>query len=234
MPRPRKYVAQLAKVLEVALHGVADLDFWTRRSAADGVRPTAADGSAQLVLTAVDAKWMRMPFRELSVSLHVQGELNAVPQDGIYLPQAFNSSRLLAFCERTFFRTPYDPANIQIDACFPFSIDVRTKDGDRLFARATDGVTRKLASATEESWEGPIYLPRTDGTPTDCGEFFWAKLAGCTECYPCAPSDTVVFDTSREDSIFAWLSESHFVAREWRIRQRAIHARSKTLPCNQA
>ena len=49
MPRvkPVKYIAQLAGVGELALHGAADLDWWRAHLAGEGYEPVEADGAAQ-------------------------------------------------------------------------------------------------------------------------------------------------------------------------------------------
>ena len=45
--KPVKYIAQLAGVGELALHGAADLDWCRAHPAGEGYEPVEADGAAQ-------------------------------------------------------------------------------------------------------------------------------------------------------------------------------------------
>jgi hypothetical protein len=58
MKSPPKYVAEIRQVQEVALHGWADLGFWSDRLRPQGLDAVSDDNRAQLVLTAVAARWM--------------------------------------------------------------------------------------------------------------------------------------------------------------------------------
>ena len=102
-----KYAAFVEHVKEVTLYGTADLDFWTKQSASEGLRPSINNGQAEVLIGATDLKWRGFRFREFTLSIGTQPDRATDPRSGFYLPQAFNSSRLFAFSERALFKTPY-------------------------------------------------------------------------------------------------------------------------------
>jgi hypothetical protein len=141
----------------------------------------------------------------------------------MYLVQAFNTSRLLSWCERAFFRTPYRHGQVTLVRDEPVSFGLRRQDAVVL------GVERRSGGAAEqildETWEGPIYLPARAGK----GELFYARLAGRTEVYPWSESgDVLTLNPSLGDIPVAALADSGFCPHQWRIRRHASHARSKT------
>ncbi len=138
MKYPPRYVAEIRQVREIAVHGLADLGYWSDRLQPQGLDPVSDDSRAQLVLTAVAAKWMGSRFRELSIGVLARAQWNVGHEEGIYLAHAFNSSRLLAFCERTLFRTPYFHADIRLDAGLPLSITVASSKQKLLEVKMQD------------------------------------------------------------------------------------------------
>ncbi|RIK14702.1 MAG: hypothetical protein DCC51_15530, partial [Anaerolineae bacterium] len=100
------YISTITGVREVALTGTADLASWSARLRAMNLVPYNDNGRASLLLTAIEARFRGIPFREMSISVVVSDDGGA-NVGGAYLAHAFNSSRLLAFAERAFFRTPY-------------------------------------------------------------------------------------------------------------------------------
>ena len=229
MNEPPKYVAEIRHVHEVALHGSADLACWTDRLQEQGLRPITENDRAQVVFTAVSAKWMGIPFRELSFGVLVRADWHIGYDQGIYLVHAFNSSRLFAFCERTFFRTPYYHSNVRIDASLPVSITAASNTQKLLEAKMRCDMEREAISSANESWEGPIYLPSELGDPSDSHRFFWARLAGQTQSYPFDGEDTAEFYPAKVHQVLGWLLETDFRAERWSRRTDAVHARSKTI-----
>lgn len=98
------YAADIDNVKEVTLHGTADLSFWEAVLQKENLFPYHEADKAVLLLSAIDAKWRRFNFREFVIAVGVCLSENGASLDGYYLPRAFNSSKFLAFSERTFFR----------------------------------------------------------------------------------------------------------------------------------
>src|SRR5262249_27784132 len=144
-----KWAAELAHVREVSLLGTADLPFWQGRLEAEGLRPAARDGRAAVLLIAADARFMGIRFREMSVSVQVVPPEGGALRDAAYLVGAFNSSRLLAFCERVFFSTPYRHGDVHLSASLPASIRVADKGGAGFRAEMGTGTPGEPAA---EGW----------------------------------------------------------------------------------
>lgn len=148
-----------------------------------------------MMLIAAEGVFHGIRFRELSISVE-QGEREAL------LLQAFNSNRFFAWCERTFFHTPYVHAGVQVQT-EPPSIAV----GDLIRAEMLG--PREPASAGEESWIGTVHLPRQ--------RKFHAELSGFTRRYAFADR----FETTLEVL-------QGFRPAEWIVREDATHRKSKT------
>lgn len=229
MNRRPKYVAEIGNVRETAVQGVADLGFWSDQLAKQNLRPVEHKGHARLVLTGVAARWMGISFCELSIAVFARDESSNAEGDRLYLPQAFNSSRFFAFCERQFFRTPYHHADVSVNVQLPASLRVRTSEGESLQIHMSDSTSRESVCSVDESREVPIYLPHALASVTGEGGQFWAKLAGPSQTYPFTRSDAVEIVPTRSNSIMSWLIESEFAGTEWNIRHAGTHARSKTV-----
>jgi len=107
MPRmqPVKYIAELEHVREVSIRE-GDLQFWQEYLRRHELVPLSRDGRAHILIVAAKMRYMGLPFSEVSFSVEVVNPLNTkVP--AAFLISAFNSSRLFAWSERLFFRTPY-------------------------------------------------------------------------------------------------------------------------------
>jgi hypothetical protein len=227
-----KYAAVIHNVGEVSLTGVADGEYWRERLAIGGLAPAIVDGAAEIMLSATDARFLGVPFCELSISVFVQqrGEgAQPKPRSAVYLTHAYNSSRLLAFCERTFFRTPYFPAPLEVCATDPITVQLGPKAQCwlRLSASALlQSEIRSIAHNASGCWEGPIYLPSVGGKPP---ELFYAKLSGPTDVYPfLVEADLCELNPTAHHPAIRALVDSRFVPREWSIRRGATHARTKT------
>ena len=208
----RDYISTISDVREVALAGVADLDYWCDYLRPEALVPFEDDGRASLLLTGIESKFRGIPFRELSVSVLVEG-------GGAYLAQAFNSSRLLAFAERVFFQTPYRLAGLGVDEHLPARMEV-ARGGHTLF-EARMGSQRPPARREDPVFEGPIYLPGSR-------KVFFARLSGAAGIYPFDPTDRVTIASGSSGTLFTQLLESGFAGVEWLVRAGAVHARSKT------
>ncbi len=209
------YISTIIGVREVSLAGTADLDYWRDELRGAGLAPYDDDGRAALMLSAIDARFRGIPFRELSISVRVGGGEEA------YLAHAFNSSRALAFAERVFFQTPYQLAGLTVSERPPAHMAVssggRTWFGARMAAAATP------ARREEPLWEGAIYLPGGE-------KVFYARLSGAADIYPFSAQDEISIQPRPDAPIFSQLIASGFAGREWMVRRGAVHARSRTYP----
>src|SRR5262249_44615883 len=82
-------------------------------------------------------------------------------------------------------------------------------------------------------WEGPIFLPG-GAAKKGWGNLFVARLAGPTDVYPFVPGADVLRLAPAEGGPggVRGLGEAGFAGREWHVRGRANHARSKTFRWN--
>lgn len=224
---PVKYHVQIANVHEVSLVGDADYATWKRRLSADALRPTMVDGRAQLLISAVDARFMGIRFRELSLSVFVS-QHGDDRRDGAFLMHAFNSVRFFAWVERTMFRTPYWPARLEV-SCQPASFTAAQGGRTLIEARrAAKAVPDLPLWVGEDGWEGPIYLPaRFEG---DSGSMFYGKIGGRTQVHPFGPDDVLRMLPTEGNGALQWFVDSDFTPREWHIRESARHGKSKTVP----
>jgi len=229
MDQSIKYIAEIRQVREVALHGSADLRYWSERLTGEGFSPVAQQNKAQILVTGVAAKWMGVAFCELSIGVLVRAEWNGGHEDGILLLHAFNSSRLFAFCERRCFQTPYVHSDVRLHADLPVSIEARTKDRPLLTAEMQNNAQREPMGSAHESWEGPIFLPRRSSQGRERHRLFWAKLEGVTATFRFTAPDTAHFYPDQAHPALGWLADSGFTGERWTVRQAATHARSKTL-----
>jgi hypothetical protein len=215
-----KYAAFVEHVKEVTLYGTADLDFWTKHLALEGLRPSINNGRAEVLIGATDLKWRGFHFNEFTLSIGVQPDRETDLRSGFYLPQAFNSSRLLAFSERALFKTPYANGAVTVTDRLPVAMSVSVDQAVMFNARMAASIP---CLRHEEEWfEGPIYLQGGQ-------RLFYARLGGQTEAYPFVPNvDSIVIQPQPRFEVFQWLSASGFTPIEWRIRHAATHAKSKT------
>jgi hypothetical protein len=215
-----KYAAVVEHVKEVTLFGIADLGFWTKQLAVEGLRPSSNTGQAEVLIGATDLKWRGFHFSEFTISIGTQPDRETTTPPGFYLPQAFNSSRLFAFSERALFKTPYAYGAVTVTDRLPVAMEVSVDQ--RVMFNARMAGTMPCLRHEEEWFEGPVYLP-------GCQRLFYARLGGQTETYPFVPDvDTIVFQPQPRFEVFQWLSASGFTPMEWRIRHAATHAKSKT------
>lgn len=143
------------------------------------------------------------------------------------LLRAFNSNRFFAFCERTFFSTPYYSAKCEI-SLDPVKIGVENQNGILFSAQIGSIGDRRSENPDDDGWYGSIAIP-----PKKPGKgkykYFVAKISGKTTTFEFDESkDTLII---KKDSGVAELSqivESGFKVNQWIIRESANHAKSKT------
>lgn len=211
----------------MTLIGSADLAYWQRCLAPEGLAPTPLGGRAQLVLSAPDLRWSGMRFQELSLGVIVGQAPAGEPALGLYLAHAYNSSRLLALLERALFQTPYAHRATQVTAALPAAITVTGVAGTAL--RAAMATAARALWSRDDTWEGTIFLPTPVGARTR--RHFYAKLGGPTEAYAFDPAaDSLVISPPPDDRLLTLLVESQFAPQEWRLRTDGTHARSRTYP----
>jgi hypothetical protein len=232
MNRRVKYVAELAHVREVSLLGTANLTFWKDRLAKENLVPAESDGKAKVLILGAESRFMGVPFREISFCVFVSRHQEGTQEDGYYLAHAFNSRRLFAFCERAFFATPYCHGDVRLSPSLPASLQL-LKGGEVVFraemqADAT-ALRRESSPSGEDAWEGPIFLPGIPGKRDQQGKVFFAKIRGHIQTYPFLHSkDSLTIRSSSDSEILQALLDSHFVGKEWAVREDAMHAKSKT------
>lgn len=232
MSKPIKWAAEITHVREVSLFGTADLPFWQNQLAQEGLLPIERDGQAQLMIIAADAKFMGLRFCELSISVLAAHQKEGKRENAAYLVRAFNSSRFFAFCERVLFSTPYDYGQVGLSAALPSSVQLILKG--KVAFRAVmqveaSGMNREPSRSGDDGWAGSIYLPRRTNHEGHQGKLFFARIQGKTKTYPFVPGrDALTISTSTDCEVLRALVHSHFIAKEWAIREDATHAKSRT------
>ena len=229
---PGEYVAELSHVREVSLLGTARLEFWNERLKHEGLAPAEVNGRAQGLVTAAESRFMGMPFAEVSFCVLVWPPPGAISPEAAYLLRAFNSSRLLAFCERTFCSTPYYHGNVHVVTAIPACVHL-AKGGEVVFraqmgANAA-GSAREPTAKGERCWSGPVFLPRPISRRNSKCKFFFARLAGRAKTYPfLGTTDSITLRHFVGCEILRALIDSGYEAEEWAVREDATHSKSKT------
>jgi hypothetical protein len=219
---PVKYVAEIKNVREICLIGSADLEFWKVHLGQMRLSPTNFAGHARIYISAMKLKWMGIAFEELSIAIPIDPPASNTPS--VYLVSTFSTSRLLAWCERTFFQTPYEHAQITMQADQPWSFHLRD---DTLSTLAVHCRSTLPISTVEDDWTVSIFLP--SASQSSHRKFFHAKLTGPVQLAPfTATSAQFELQPSLQQLAIQLLVDSHFTPTEWRVRPSATHARSKT------
>ena len=227
-----RYVAEVTRVREVSLLGSADLAFWRERLSAENLVPAERDGKAQIMIVGATMRFMGLRFTEISFSVLLSGHEEAAGQGGAFLFRAFNSSWLFAWCERVLFATPYLHGNCHVSVSSPISIQI-LMDGKLAFRAKmqadSKGPRRQPSRLGEETWEGPVFLPRDCCGRAARDRFFFAKMKGQTAAYPFVRSeDALSIMPPPGAGIFRALLDSGFTGEEWLVREDATHGKSKT------
>ncbi len=159
-------------------------------------------------MSAVETTYMGVRFRELSLSLLLDGA------HGL-LVYAFNSNRVFAFIERQMFHTPYYHAAITVTAR---QIRLEAQGSPLLDARLPDTAT--VERTADECLEWRLALPTTKL------QHFYARLEGHTEYY--AGGTLQHFDHFDAPPALVYLRQSNFRLHTWSVRPTARHSKSKT------
>lgn len=216
------YVAVIDNVGEITLRGTADYDFWAARLKSEGLVPVAEQGRAKLLVSATIGRYNGIRFRELCFLVEAKLVVGNGEVVGCYMPHAFNSVRLYAWIERTFFSCPYHYAKASATLGPPVEMTL-TEGSQRCFEARLVETAAAVPSAID-GWQGPIFLP-TARQP----QLFFAKLRGATEVYPFSEADTLRIEPQPRWPILACLAESDFRGSEWHLRRSARHAKSQTV-----
>ncbi len=223
------YHVEISNVHEVCLFGSADLRYWKKHLEPAGLHPASINGSAQVLISVIAARFKGLAFREFSICISVSREEDEPDEDGFYLAQAFNSRRFFAFVERAMFHTPYHHARIELGALAPARMRLTQRQTKMVEAEMSAlAATPREPSITEDfSWEGPVFLPRN--STTDKNRLFYARLKGPRQSYPFLPQDRWSLSAAKDYPIFQSLLDSNFTPKTWTIRRSATHAKSKTI-----
>lgn len=224
-----KFVAELSNVTEVSLLGTTNLDYWQKRLSPYELIPQPINGSAQILVIAAKARYMGVPFCEVSFSIIVSPDQDQHSfQDAACLLRAFNSNRFFAFSERTFFSTPYSSAKCEIGLSPP-GIKLSNREETLFTAQMGSVENRETLQLDDDGWYGSVALLLPERNANTPHKYFIAKLSGKTSISPFeASSDTLIVSKDSSDSFFAELVESGFDGRQWIVRPSANHAKSKT------
>jgi hypothetical protein len=219
-----KFVAELEGVREVSLTGTADLEYWRRQLAPEGLVPLEREGRAQILIVAADAKFRGLRFQEMSFSV-LASPADAQDRQGAFLVQAFNSRRFFAFCERWWFKTPYGHGQVTASSNLPARIQLITAQNDEFRAQMRTPID-DANHAYKGGWEGPVHLPTgLGGRPRK----FIARIRGETLTVPFRLGlDSFSIAPPSRAKVLQQLLDSGFAPREWQIRFNAYHAKSKT------
>jgi hypothetical protein len=99
----KPFIVEVRNVREVTLLAEAELATWQAVLKQAGLFPFNNQGKAELSISATDLGWMGWRTNEFTIGLTICEREQADTRDGLYLVHAFNSSRLFAWIERTFF-----------------------------------------------------------------------------------------------------------------------------------
>lgn len=220
-----KIAALVHNVTEVSLLGTADLDYWRKRLEPEQLEPVAAEGKAQLLLIAAEAKFLGLRFRELSFSLLARDVSGLTNLSGSYLIRAYNSRRSFAWIERTFFHTPYYCDDVIVESEPPsFALGAPSR---RLAAKLDYSSKNPNEVYELNTWQGPIFLPRSSGTTTAESKLFFARVWKGRVKIPFDQNGDKFFMNDASETPCAEWQASNFSPRTWVCGTEASHAKSK-------
>jgi hypothetical protein len=224
-----KWAARLSHVREISLRGGADLSYWKDRIAPEGLLPLDRAGRAEILVIAADAKFRGVRFREVSFSVAVAAPDPTPGIETMFLLGAYNSNRFFAWCERTFFSTPYAHGDVAVTDVPP-TIRLSRGGAPTFLASMPDGVPASAPRSAPGGLEARVLLPRRKGRPA---RFFFARITGNTSILPVTDYGLMLStNPARDTPVLQALNDSNFVPTEWHIRLDATHAKSKTYSPN--
>jgi hypothetical protein len=221
-PQNAKFVAEVRDVKELRLIGSVKLDFWNKQLKDKPFQAfQTAGGCAEITIAATELVWKGFRFNELTISLAIAARDDARKHTGYLLLHALNSNRFFAFCERTFFSTPYHFGKVNLRETTPCLINAQSNNQNVL--KAAMSRTTRPVTEENESWEGAIFLPNARSE-----KYFIGKLSGKTKICPFIETDRIEMQSDTKNIVFDLLIASDFKGKEWRMRSQAFHAKSKT------
>jgi hypothetical protein len=210
------YITIIEPVLEVTLICQGKVALWETFLANEGIMLPSDQDKVEIVLSAVEARYMGMKFRELSCSLRIN-------ETQVFLVHAFNSNYLFALAERTFFRTPYYHGNLAVT---PHHIRLMNQEKPLLEATLPKAVS--VTHCQEEADEWQILLPSALRKQPTLPHYFNARLEGSTRYYAVLPDRPVLFVGAGLPNSLKPLGESEIIVEKWLVRDRARHSKSQT------
>ena len=215
MDTSTRYAVVVEPVLEVTLVGTASLAVWQPHLEAEGLRYAAAGDTLPVVLSATQARYWGMTFREFSLSLLLN-------DSEALLFHAFNSNRFFAWVERRMFHTPYYPAAVSV--------------AEQHIALQEQGVSQfeaalppsaAVLNSRDERMERRLWLKRL--TPASPRAYFDACLEGFTQVYDAAGCRLQFAPAPQLHPAFDLLARSGFQAQHWMVRTAARHSKGQTI-----
>ena len=222
--QPIRWAAELSQVKEVSLRGTAELEYWRRRLEPEALAPLERNSKAEVLVIAAEGRFRGITFREVGFSVSVVPPQDVKASEAVYLLRAYNSNRFFAWCERTFFSTPYCHGVVRVDASIPASIGLLV-DHRTFFHAGMGEADVPPATGTDGGWDGAVLLPRNKRGRR---KLFFARIRGRTETYPFQGSATLHLSAKHDPQALQDLVDSHFSATTWELRPDATHVKSKT------
>lgn len=215
-----KYAAVIDNVHEVTILGSAKLNFWREYLKNYYFYPFAENRKTVIIISAIKSKYKGIRFSELSVSLKISSVQNGKNNDGFYMLQAYNSNRFFTIVEQKYFKTPYIHGKIILNDIIPPKIKLIAEDITLLEIEMGDNKT--LNGVKHEQDEFNILLP--GNFEKNC---FKANLEGQTFSFDFSSNDKLLIHDNA-GGVWNMLRESGFKPLIWKIRNNAIHRKSKT------
>ncbi|MBC8171553.1 MAG: hypothetical protein H7X77_07760 [Anaerolineae bacterium] len=216
MSNQTRYMTIVEPVLEVTLIGRGDAAPWRQPLAVEGIALPLEQNKIEIILSAVEARYLGVKFREFSISLRID-------ETRVFLVYAFNSNRLFAMLERAFFRTPYYYAKLAVS---PHNIRLIDQE-QRLFEAALPA-TAPVTHSQDECNEWQIWLPAALRKQPHQPHYFNARLEGSTRHYEITTDKPVIFTGTGLPAPIQPLRESGYVIEDWLVRDSAKHSKSQT------
>lgn len=217
----RDYIATVEAVQEIGIRGKSRWQFWKDYLASSDLILRTDDQHARVSYTVSAIRWKGFSFLESTLVVEIENP-DREGDVAAYLVAALSTSRLLAFCERTMFRTPYYRGEATFNIESPQRFTVSHRDGSIINASRSSAAE---SAREEDEWEGPVYFSGNRGRRS----FMNVRLAGDIEVYPFRNDvDCWEVESTSDDQIAGLLSRSGFQPTQWRLRTDGTHSRSKT------
>ncbi|HPF37885.1 MAG TPA: hypothetical protein P5081_07000 [Phycisphaerae bacterium] len=221
-----KYAAVVQHAREITLMGTADADCWAAPLESVGLTPCRRDHRVGMLISVAAGRW-GIHFREVAIGVAACRQPGGVEPDGYFAAYAFHSSRLFAWCERTFFKASHRLATIDMTLDPPVSIEIRSRS--EIALRAAMGTTREASRRENVDIVFPVFLPNRGNRVSMKRNAFHVRVAGETDVYPYEPaSDFFTVGDNGGALAMPLLADCDFQGTEWLVRRDAIHARTKT------